>query len=64
MTERLIAYHGDADFKARFVAEMEAHRAPPGPDRWKTRSRTFRGIADAMADQWAGWAETQERMGI
>jgi hypothetical protein len=24
----------------------------PGPDRSKNRSRTFRGIADAMADQW------------
>jgi hypothetical protein len=25
---------------------------PPGPDRWKLRSTTFKGIADAMADQW------------
>jgi hypothetical protein len=24
----------------------------PGPDRWKERSRTFPGIAAAMADQW------------
>lgn len=30
------------------------HRAPPGPDRWKSRSRTYQGIADAMADQWGG----------
>jgi hypothetical protein len=28
------------------------HRMPPGPDRWKERSRTFQGIADAMASQW------------
>lgn len=28
------------------------HRMPPGPDRWRERSRTFAGIADAMADQW------------
>jgi hypothetical protein len=28
------------------------HRLPPGPDRWKERSRTFTGIAEAMADQW------------
>jgi hypothetical protein len=28
------------------------HYTPPGPDRWKIRSRTFQGIADAMADQW------------
>jgi len=30
------------------------HRMPPGPDRWKERSRTFDGIAQAMADQWGG----------
>jgi len=29
------------------------HRMPPGPDRWKERSRTFPGIAAAMADQWS-----------
>jgi hypothetical protein len=29
-----------------------AHRAPPGPNRWKERSRTLKGIADAMAEQW------------
>ena len=28
------------------------HRMPPGPDRWKERSRTMQGIADAMAAQW------------
>jgi site-specific DNA-cytosine methylase len=26
--------------------------ASPGPDRWKLRSRTYQGIADAMAAQW------------
>jgi len=31
-------------------------REPPGPDRWKNRSRTFQGIADAMADQWGATA--------
>lgn len=24
----------------------------PSPDRWKNRSRTYQGIADAMAEQW------------
>ena len=24
----------------------------PSPDRWKLRSATFQGIADAMAEQW------------
>lgn len=28
------------------------HREPPGPDRWKNRSRTYPGIATAMAEQW------------
>lgn len=28
------------------------HRAPPGPDRWKIRSKTFPGIAQAMARTW------------
>lgn len=32
------------------------HRASPGPDRWKTRSKTFTGIALAMADQWGSYA--------
>jgi len=31
-----------------------AHWAAPGPDRWKMRSRTYAGIAAAMADQWGG----------
>lgn len=28
------------------------HFESPGPDRWKNRSRTLEGVADAMADQW------------
>lgn len=32
--------------------EHRVHHASPGPDRWKERSRFFKGIADAMADQW------------
>jgi len=28
------------------------HRLPPGPDRWKERSRTYQGVANAMAVQW------------
>lgn len=30
------------------------HRMPPSPDRWKERSRTYSGIAEAMAEQWGG----------
>lgn len=37
------------------------HRASPGPDRWRFRSRTFEGVAAACAAQWAGFAAGQER---
>ena len=30
------------------------HYLPPSPDRWKIRSTTYQGIADAMATQWGG----------
>lgn len=32
--------------------EQRIHKMPPSPDRWRERSRTFRGIAQAMAEQW------------
>lgn len=32
------------------------HRMPGSRDRWRNRSRTFAGIANAMADQWGGVA--------
>lgn len=32
--------------------EARVHRMPPSPDRWKERSRTYSGIAKAMAEQW------------
>jgi site-specific DNA-cytosine methylase len=28
------------------------HKMPPSPDRWKLRSTTYSGIAQAMAEQW------------
>jgi hypothetical protein len=28
------------------------HRMAPGPNRWRERSRTYAGIARAMAEQW------------
>ena len=28
------------------------HYLPPSPDRWKLRSTTYSGIAEAMVDQW------------
>jgi site-specific DNA-cytosine methylase len=32
--------------------EARIHKMPPSPDRWKNRSRTYAGIAQAMANQW------------
>jgi hypothetical protein len=32
--------------------EAKVHRMSPGPDRWKDRSRTYLGVARAMAAQW------------
>lgn len=32
--------------------EQRVWRASPGPDRWKERSRTYPGLAAAMAQQW------------
>lgn len=43
-------------------AWSKIHRAPPGADRWKIRSQTFPGIADAAALQWGG--HSVEMMGV
>ncbi|MNE89664.1 hypothetical protein D3C80_1871020 [compost metagenome] len=32
--------------------EPVVHYMGPGPERWKNRSRTYPGIAEAMAEQW------------
>lgn len=40
--------------------EQRVFRMAPGPDRKKDRSRTFAGIAAAMAEQWGG--ETSQRI--
>lgn len=38
------------------------HREPPSKDRWKNRSRTYTGIAAAMADQFAASIKRVEAM--
>lgn len=38
------------------------HLMPPGPLRWKERSRTFEGIASAMASQWGGYSDLVTQM--
>lgn len=32
--------------------EQRIWKMPPSPDRWKERSKTFEGLAKAMAEQW------------
>jgi hypothetical protein len=32
--------------------QQRLHYASPSADRWKIRSTTFKGIAEAMAEQW------------
>jgi hypothetical protein len=36
------------------------HRMPESRKRSTERSRTYQGVADAMAEQWDGWAAEQE----
>jgi hypothetical protein len=33
------------------------HLMPPSEDRWKERSRTYEGIAEAMAQQWGNYTD-------
>lgn len=37
--------------------EPRVHHIPPGPNRWKKRSRFYPGIAKAMAGQWGNYIE-------
>jgi hypothetical protein len=53
-TERLTLPEKGSDEDKRWQA---VHRAPPGPDRWKFCSRTFKGVAAACAAQWGGHAK-------
>ena len=39
--------------------ESRIHKMPPSPDRWKERSKTYKGIADAMAKQWGASAQME-----
>lgn len=34
--------------------QQRLHYLPPSENRWKLRSETYQGIADAMAEQWGG----------
>lgn len=38
------------------------HLMPPSEDRWKERSRTYEGVAQAMAEQWGEYADLVTQM--
>jgi len=42
------------------TARDSVHKASPGKNRWKERSRFFPGVAQAMALQWGGAAEAHQ----
>jgi site-specific DNA-cytosine methylase len=44
--------------------EARIHKEPPSPERWKNRSRTLKGIAEAMADQWGNYIDGGVTVGI
>ncbi len=35
------------------------NKLPPSEDRWKIRSTTFQGVADAFASQWGDWVSAK-----
>jgi hypothetical protein len=37
--------------------EQRVWKMPPGPNRWKERSRTYEGVAEAMAEQWGDYTD-------
>jgi hypothetical protein len=39
--------------------EARIHKMPPSPTRWKERSKTYQGVADAMAQQWGSITDLQ-----
>ena len=45
-------------FKSRWANQTDGgqNKLAPSVDRWKDRSRTYKGIADAMAEQWGSEA--------
>lgn len=40
-----------------YKAWSAVHRMSPGPDRWKERSRTYPGVAKAIAEQWSNLSQ-------
>lgn len=50
--------------KKRWANQTDSgqNRLPPSEDRWRLRSKTYQGIADAMADQWGAYLNALYRI--
>jgi hypothetical protein len=53
---RLVEQNGKLYPRWSNQTDSGQNKLPPSADRWKQRSRTYPGIAAAMADQWGAWA--------
>jgi hypothetical protein len=49
---RIVEYKGKQIERWSNQTDSGQNRLPPSDDRWKVRSTTYQGIADAMAEQW------------
>ena len=55
---RLILFTQFVEYNGKIVerwsnqTDSGQNKESPSPDRWKERSRTYQGIAKAMAEQW------------
>ena len=52
---RMVTHKGKTVERFDNQTDSGQNRLSPGEDRWMDRSRTYQGIADAMALQWGGW---------
>jgi hypothetical protein len=51
---REVVYQGKRVRRWSNQTDSGQNHLPPSEDRWKERSKTYEGIAQAMADQWGG----------
>ncbi len=51
-----------ANGKKRWANQTDSgqNNLPPSADRWKIRSETYKGIAEAMANQWSSFISAQK----
>lgn len=54
---RVVEYKGKKVRRWSNQTDSGQNRLAPSPDRWKERSKTYQGIADAIAHQWVGPAD-------